>query len=261
MAAKRTSALAGVLVLHKTLDILDAIKRSPNGLGLTELAHSLSLPKTTVYRIARTLVSREYLEQTASGIYRVSRKMFVLPVREQLDQMLIRVAQPFILELAAMCNETVNLGLIDAAEIVVIHTAESSQAVRMSSKVGNRRFLHATALGKVMLAAMDRKDIDHLIGLKGMPQITENTITDFDKLMDELQRIRHFGYAIDNQENEIEGRCIASSIAAHGQIVAALSISGPEFRMSLRRTRSLAPELKKTCAAISDALSDSLGSR
>ena len=261
MAAKRTSALAGVLVLHKTLDILDAIKRAPNGLGLTELAHSLSLPKTTVYRIATTLVSREYLEQTVSGIYRVSRKMFVLPVREQLDQMLIRVAQPFILELAAMCNETVNLGLIDAAEIVVIHTAESSQAVRMSSKVGNRRFLHATALGKVMLAAMDRKDIDHLIGLKGMPRITENTITDFDQLMDELQRIRHFGYAIDNQENEIEGRCIASSITAQGQVVAALSISGPEFRMSLRRTRSLAPELKKTCAAISDALSDSLGAR
>jgi IclR family transcriptional regulator, KDG regulon repressor len=259
MATKRTSAPSGVLVLHKTLDILDTIKKSPNGVGLTDLAHSLSLPKATVYRIATTLVSREYLEQTASGTYRVSRKMFVLPISEQLDQMLIRVAQPFILELAAMCNETVNLGLIDAAEIVVIHTAESSQAVRMSSKVGNRRFLHATALGKVMLAAMDRKDIDHLIGLKGMPQITENTITNFDKLMDELQRIRRLGYAIDNQENEIEGRCIASPITAHGQVVAALSISGPEFRMSLKRARALAPELKKTCATISDGLSKDLG--
>ena len=110
-----------------------------------------------------------------------------------------------------------------------------------------------------MLAAMDRKDIDHLIGLKGMPQITENTITNFDKLMDELQRIHRLGYAIDNQENEIEGRCIAAPITAHGQVVAALSISGPEFRMSLKRARALAPELRKTCAAISDGLSEDLG--
>jgi IclR family transcriptional regulator, KDG regulon repressor len=254
--SERKSALTGVLVLHKALDILDAVKQSPNGIGLTELAQSLSLPKATVYRIASTLLTREYLEQTTSGTYQVSRKMFSLPIRKQLDQILVRIAHPFILELAAFCKETVNLGLIDAAEVVVISTAESSQAVRMSSKVGNRRFLHTTALGKVMLAAMQTREVEHLIGLKGLPKVTDKSITTMAELMRELQKIRSAGYAIDNQENEVQGRCIASPISIHGQVVAALSISGPEFRMSIKQARSLSPQLKQTCEEISTAVAN-----
>ncbi|MDP8982964.1 MAG: IclR family transcriptional regulator [Acidobacteriota bacterium] len=247
---------SGVRVLHKTLDILEVIKGAPAGLRLADLSRNVELPKATVYRILNTLEGRGYLERGEDGNYRVSRKLFDMQRSVPIEQLLHRVAQPLIVKLVASCKETVNLGILDAGEVVVINTAESPQAVRMSSKIGNRRHLHATALGKVMLAGMTDKEVLRLIRLKGMPRLTANTIVTRPALLAELQRIRRQQYALDNQENEIEGRCIGAPITGpDGRPVAALSISGPVFRMDVKRAHSLVPLLHETCAEISRALS------
>ena len=246
---------SGVLVLHKTLDILERIKTTEGGYKLADLARKVELPKATVYRILSTLEGRGYLDRSADGSYRLAKKLFDLQRTVPLEQTLHRVSQPVMERLAASCKETVNLGIVDAGEVVVINTVESPQAVRMSSKIGNRRHLHSTAIGKVMLAGMPDKEVQRLLRLKGLPKLTEETLTSKAAVLEEILRVRQQGWALDNQENEIEGRCVGAPIAGpQGQVIAALSISGPEFRMDLERARGLVPGLKAACAEISRAV-------
>ncbi len=250
-----TRQSSGVRVLHKMLDILETIKSAQSGLRLADLARALELPKATVYRILTTLEARGYLDRGADGSYRVARKLFDLQRPVPVEQVLNQAAPPFMERLAASCKETVNLGILDAGEVVVISTVESPQAVRMTSKVGNRRHLHATALGKVLLAGMPDKEIPRLIRLKGLPRLTPNTLVTRSALVAEIAQVRQQGYAIDNQENEMEGRCIGAPVRGpDGRVLAALSISGPVFRMDLARAQSLVAELQKVCAAISQGI-------
>ncbi len=247
----------GVLVLHKALDILENIKDTPAGVKLSDLARAVDIPKATVYRILATLESRGFLDRGEDGGYRMARKLYDLQQRHPIEQILNRVAPPKMEDLARLCRETVNLGILDGGEVVVINTVESPQTIRMSSKVGNRRCLHTTAIGKVLLAALPEKEMLRLIRLKGLPRLTPHTLINRTALLAELDRVRERGYAIDNQENELDGRCIGAPVSGpDGRVVAALSISGPVFRMDLNRARSLAPKLKQTCAAISAAARD-----
>jgi DNA-binding IclR family transcriptional regulator len=245
----------GVRVLHKTLDILEAIKHSQSGVGLADLSRSVELPKATVYRILSTLEGRGYLDRRENGSYRMARKLFELQRPGAVEQLLSQAAHPLMERLANECKETVNLGILDAGEVVVIDTVESPQAVRMSSKIGNRRHLHATALGKVLLAGLGEKELLRLIRLKGLARLTPRTLASKPALTAEIQKVRQQGHALDDQENESEGRCVGAPILGpDGKFLAALSISGPVFRMSLALAHSLVADLKKTCGAISAAI-------
>ncbi len=180
------------------------------------------------------------------------RKFFELQPAESEEQLLQRVAHPHMERLVASCRETVNLGILDAGEVVVINTIESPQAIRMSSKIGNRRYLHSTALGKVLLSGLSAKEVQRLIRIQGLPRLTPKTLATKRDLLAELEEVRRQGYAVDNEENEADGRCLGAPIVGEGgRIVAALSISAPVFRMDLGRLRSLAPELIDVCRAIS----------
>src|SRR5579863_2251389 len=232
-----TSTLAepgGVRVLHKTLDILETIKSRDSGFKLAELARKVGMPKATVYRILTTLEGRGYLDRAADGSYRMAKKLFNLQRTESAEQILNRVAQPIMERVVDATKETVNLGILDAGEVVVINTVESPQAVRMSSKIGNRRHLHSTALGKIFLAGLPEKEFLRLIRMKGLPRLTDYTLTTKSAVVEEIHRVRKQGWALDNQENEIEGRCIGAPISTpDGRLLAALSISGPVFRMDV----------------------------
>lgn len=245
----------GVRVLHKTLDILESIKTRDAGLKLAELARTVDLPKATVYRILTTLEGRGYLDRGTDGSYRMAKKMFELQRSESLEQVLSRAAQPVMQRLVDSTKETVNLGILDGGEVVVINTVESPQAVRMSSKIGNRRHLHSTALGKVFLSGLPEKEFLRLVRLKGIPKLTPTTITSLEELRAEIERVRKQGWAMDNQENGTDGRCIGAPITGEGgRVLAALSISGPVFRMDVERATSLAEDLMGACTQISAAV-------
>ena len=253
MSLKRPAA--GVQVLHKTIDILDALRSAPDGMSLAGLAAQSGMPKPTVYRILFTLESRGYLERAADASYRISRKLFEEPRDSTFEQRLVREARPALERLAALCRETVNLGVLDGGEVLVIETVESQQAVRMSSKIGNRRYPHSTALGKILLSDVPEREVLRLVRSKGMPRFTPATITREKDLIVELERIRTQGFALDNLENELDGRCIAAPVMnANRKIVAALSISGPLPRMTMSRTKSMLKDLTATCREIAGAV-------
>jgi DNA-binding IclR family transcriptional regulator len=245
----------GVRVLHKTLDILETIKAREAGYRLAELSRAVELPKATVYRILTTLEGRGYLDRDADGSYRMARKLFELQRSASLEQTLNRAALPVMERLVESCKETVNLGILDAGEIVVINTVESPLAVRMSSKIGNRRHLHSTALGKCFLAGLPEKELLRLVRLRGLPRLTPHTLTTKAELVAEIERVRTQGWAMDNLENELEGRCIGAPIlGAERRVIAALSISGPVFRMDFERACGLVEELQARCSEIAKEL-------
>ncbi len=250
----KATAPKQVLVLHKTLDILETIKQESAGMGLADIARSVAMPKPTVYRILATLEIRGYLDRRSNGSYRISEKLFSLQTDVSWAQRLLQVAPPVLQQLANACRETVNLGSLDGGEVVVIATVESPQSIRMASKVGNRRCVHTTALGKMLLSCLSDDAIRRIVQLKGLPRLTQNSITSQTAMLTEIHRIRRVKYAIDNQENEIEGRCVAMQIPGKGDMLAALSISGPVFRMDLKKVRSLLPKLKESCAQIEAAI-------
>lgn len=246
----RTAVSGGVRVLHKTIDVLDALRQQPEGVSLARVAADVGMPKPTVYRILATLESRGYIERGTGGSYRVSRKLFE-PPRGTSAERLLRVARPIMERLVDVCKETVNLGILDGGEVLVIETVESPLAVRMTSKIGNRRYPHSTALGKVLLADLDERTILRIVQARGMPRFTPATLVNEAALVVELEKVRVQGFALDNLENELDGRCVAAPVFdANRKVIAALSISGPLPRMTLARTRTFLKPLTEACRTI-----------
>lgn len=252
---KKTRTPAAIRVLDKALDVIEAIKNKDGGIGLSGLAREAKLPKATVYRIAATLESRGYLDRREDGAYRLATKLFDLRRDGSFEQALSRAAERPMQRLVDWCAETVSLGILDGGEVVVINTRESPRAVRLSSKVGNRRHLHATALGKILLAGLSDEEALRLVQMKGLPCFTVKTLVSQVALFKEIRLIRRQGYALDDEENEVGGRCVATPIVgSNDHWVAALSISGPAFRMELALARSFVPRLKEACKSVSEAI-------
>jgi DNA-binding IclR family transcriptional regulator len=253
MKSQKIKHPSGILVLHKALDLVEAIRDTPSGLSLADLARTLDLPKPTAYRILATLESRGYLDRNGLQ-YRMSRKITELQRGITEGPQLSEIAWPLMQKLVTSCKETVNLGILDAGEVVVISTIESLQSIRMTSKIGNRRCLHSTALGKVLLSGLQDREVRRLLRLKKLPRLTQRTITSQAALMIEIHRVREQGFALDNEENEADGRCIGAPICGpNNHVIAALSISAPVFRMDMNRVNDLAIELKEACCTISRA--------
>ena len=252
---KPSQGRGGVGVLHKTLDIIETLKMSQDGTGLADLSRSVDLPKATVYRILTTLEGRGYLDRGDDASYRLARKFFDLRRDSPIEEQVAEAAREPMQKLMEWSRETVNLGIIDAGEVVVISTAESPQAFRMVSKVGNRRCLHTTGLGKVMLAEMSEQEALRLLKLKGMPRLTPHSIVTKAAILEELAQIRSQGFAVDDRENELEGRCVAAPIRGPGgRAIAAMSVSGPVSRMESARLDMVRRRLLQACAQISRSI-------
>jgi DNA-binding IclR family transcriptional regulator len=237
------------------LDILEVLKREPLGATLALVSRVVGMPQPTVYRILNTLKVRGYVDRRPDGTYRVSRKLFSVSQQKSRDEVLLELAQPVMVNLSLKCKETVNLATLDGSEMVIIGTVEGPQSLRLISKIGNRRCIHSTAVGKAFAAYLDDAEVRRLLQARGMPRLTPQSITTQTAFLAELERVRRTKCAIDDEENEPGVRCIASVIEnPSGGPIAALSISGPAFRLVPQRLRSFRPSLKQSCSAISLAL-------
>jgi IclR family KDG regulon transcriptional repressor len=242
-------------VLCKSLDILDLLANCPRGSTVTQMSAALKYSKPTVFRIIKTLEGRGYVQRRDGSRYRLTARLSAAAGHEPLRERLLEAAPGVMQGLVDRHRETVNLGVLDAGEIVVVQAFESPQAIRMSSKVGSRRHFHSTALGKVLVAWQDPAAIERLASNKGLPRLNRRTITGIKELKEHLAKVRKAGIAEDNEENEPGGRCVAVPIwSADGEVVAALSVSGPVTRMSDRSIRAIARDLKLCGQQLSNML-------
>jgi len=245
------------LTVKKAMDILDCLAEEDQPLSASEIGHRLGISRSTVYRLLTTLAAGGYVTHDLEEAekYRLGFRILRL-ARGLLNGIeLRRQALPFLQALRDLSNETVHLVVMDGGQVTYIDKVECSQAVRMHSTIGARGSAHSTAVGKAMLAFMTEEAVERVIEEQGLPARTPNTITEREALLQELEQVRRRGCAIDNIENEEGIRCVGAPIFGHqGRPVAALSVSGPAFRMTLERIRELTDPVKSTALEVSRQL-------
>lgn len=213
--------------IERAIKILEQLAEAKEGLGVTELSRRLNLHKSTVHRLLSTLLTFGYVEQNPySEKYRLGMKLLYLggAILERMD--LRREAHEVLKELSEQVNETVHLVVPDGSSAIYIDKIDSSRTIRMYSQIGRRAPMHASAVGKAILAFLPEDLVSKVIE-KGLEKYTSNTITDPDELIKHLETVRTRGFAVDDEENEEGIRCIGAPIFDYsGKVVGALSISG-----------------------------------
>ena len=222
-------------VISKVFKVLEAIQGSPSGLTLKPICDVTGSHKSTAHRFLKHLERDGYLIRTETGAYLIGPKFSQLSARVNHRATLQAVARPILWEIWKSTRETVNLGALDQGTVLYIEVIESPHEFRLSSRVGTRRSLHATALGKALAAFLAEDQKERVLGAIQFQPLTPKTIMNLVQFRQELGLIRKQGYAVDDEETTLGARCVSAPIlGADREVIAALSVSGPVTRISPR---------------------------
>lgn len=239
--------------LQRAIDIIDLFDGQRREMGVTEIARALDMPKSTVAGLIFTLEQNRYLSQhPETRKYSLGYKL-VERAGVFLGQMdLRRVAEPILESLRDKANESVNLAIRDGNYVTYIAMMQGSNMLRMRSEIGKRERIHSTALGKALLADLPAEDISHFVqGYEFLP-ITPKSITRPREFIREIEVTKQRGFAIDDEENEIGGRCVAAAVRDYlGEAIAAVSLSVPIQRFPEERVEEYGGMVKKAADEIS----------
>jgi DNA-binding IclR family transcriptional regulator len=229
----------------RTLEVLEALARSPGRRGLGELARELGIPKSSLHGILRTMARRGWVETDPGG------SRFGLGVRAlQVGAAYVDADDSVGLlagvldDLAAEFGETVHLGRLDGGDVVYLAKRESSHPLRLFSAIGRRLPAHATALGKALLAERPGEEVDRRLP-RPLPALTRHTITDPAALHAELAGVRRDGYAVDREENTEGIVCYAVAVPLHSPALDAVSLSAPAYRVDAAAGAAMAAALRR----------------
>lgn len=228
-------------------------------MGVTEISKRLGLPKSTTHVIVNTLVHEGILEKDINtNHYQLGLKLFELGNRARSNLEIRKIATPYLKELNEFFDETVHLTILDNYEVLYIECFESTKRLRTYSVIGVRAPLHCTAVGKAIMAFLPEKEIEKVIEEKGLQRFTENTITEKEHLMKELDKVRKLGYAVDNMEHEEGVRCVGAPLRNHlGNVFASISVSGPSQRLESKKI----PDIAKRVMSVANEISRKMGFR
>ncbi|MFF2653273.1 IclR family transcriptional regulator [Streptomyces sp. NPDC058045] len=250
----KPAATGGVQSLERAFDLLERMADAGGEVGLSELSAASGLPLPTIHRLMRTLVACGYVRQQPNRRYSLGPRLIRLG--ESASRLLGTWARPYLARLVEETGETANMAMLDGDEIVYVAQVPSKHAMRMFTEVGRRVLPHATGVGKALLAHTPAEEVRALLARTGMPATTEKTITTPDGFLDALEEVRHLGYAMDDNEQEIGVRCIAVTVP-DSPTPAAVSISGPAGRVTETATEKIVPVLQSIAAELSEALASS----
>ncbi|MCP4432069.1 MAG: helix-turn-helix domain-containing protein [Gammaproteobacteria bacterium] len=242
--------------LTRALTLLERLAESPAGMNLTDLSQQLGMPPATVHRLLSTFEELNFVEQDAeAGLWFVGLKAFTVGQAFLNRRDFVASARPFMKSLVDLCGETVNLGIIDDGEVVFISQVESQEMMRMIVNLGSRSPIHASGVGKAMLASLDEQEVAQLLQRRGLARFTDHTIDNPADLRSALEMIRHQGYALDDEEHAIGLRCVAANIYdENGLALAAISLSGPKARITDTRLLELGTAVRQTASEITESL-------
>jgi len=224
--------------------------------SFADIVRDLGLPNSSAFELLATAVRRHFVnfdEETRK--YRLGMRLWEVAQACALESPLPTLAQPLMDQLVARTSETVQLAQLDGLDNVYLAISESPHAMKLVSSLGSRLPAHATGLGKTLLAGLDDVEIRRRLEGVELVQMTENTITDADVLIRELQRIRQNGYGEDREEYVVGCRCIAIPIrGGQGETIAAMSVSVPTPRFTARLERTIHEELAQTVHHLEELL-------
>lgn len=216
------------VAVERALAMLEAVAQEPEGLSNAEISRKLQIPKSSASYILRTLEKQAYLNRDAdTGRYRVGLKILSLS-RGALSGIDVReVALPIMRNLTHKTSLTCHLAILDGPDAVYIEKVEPEGFIRMDTWVGRRMRVHATSVGKALVAHIAQEKLEKIVADRGMEKRTPKTITTMPRLLKELEKVRAQGYAVDDEENNMGARCVGAPVFRQsGSIEAAVGLSG-----------------------------------
>jgi DNA-binding IclR family transcriptional regulator len=241
-----------VQALDRAFAVLDLLGESDVPLGLAQVASSLALHKSTAHRFLMVLERHHMVERTVNGKFRLGLRLFDFGNRaiEQYD--LRDRAQPHLRKLVMETEETAHLCILEQAHIIYLDKIEPARSVRMITRVGASNPVHCTSVGKAILAFLPEERIADVIRRTKFERFTHRTIGTPEALRTEIEKTKRRGYAVDDEELEEGLRCIAVPVLdAQRFPVAAVSISGPSFRVTAQKLPAIANHLLQCVRGIS----------
>lgn len=242
--------------LLRGLHLLEILGQSDEWMRVTDLAERADLDKATTTRLLHTLVIAGYVRQDPDEkTYHLTANVLRLSqgFRAQLD--LKAVAEKQLAALRDEVNESVHLGVREDSHVVYIDKLDSTRSIRLVSAIGQRMPLHTTALGKAILSVTPEEQRQQLLKTMDLVPRTPQSITSVEALRAQLEVTAACGFAVDDRENEDNVTCVAAPIfGPRGQVVGAVSVSGPTFRMEGRLD-----EIAERCCRTAREITEELG--
>ncbi|MCP4538799.1 MAG: IclR family transcriptional regulator [Chloroflexi bacterium] len=251
------SASSSVKTVDRLVQVLDCFSPTQPTWSLAELSLYLELPKSTLHRFLTGLQIHGILRRDPNDKrWRLGYRLVAWGEMASESTDLRHVARPIMRDLVDTTGETVVLTIHQNQKVVCIEKVETSHSVRLTLEVGIRRPLHAGASSKILMAYLPQDQVRTIIRDQGLPAVCTNTITDPDKLMAELARIRERGYSESLEETDVGAWGVATPIHdRNGNVLAAIGIVGP----SLRFTKELAQQYVTLCRSAAQQISTLLG--
>lgn len=245
-----------IKVLLNMSRVLDCFIQGNKPLQLADLEKKLDIYPSAIHRILDTLRYLDYIEHIPySDKYQLGIKCLELGMSKLSQIEIIKEASPYLDELSKEFKENVYLGVLFDGFVIYQAKKEALRRVQIVTHVGTRAYAHCTALGKALIAFLDKDEREKIYKKIGFPKLTKNTITDKELFEKEVKKVRQQGFAIDDEENEYDIRCIAAPIRDYsGTVISAISISGPSYRFDIERRSQLKNEILKYSQIISKKL-------
>ncbi len=241
------------VAVERALAILEAVAQEAEGLSNAEISRKLEIPKSSASYILRTLETQGYLTRNPeTGKYRVGLKVLSLS-RGALSGIDVReVALPIMRHLMGKTNLTCHLAILDGPDAVYIEKVEPQGFIKMDTWVGRRMRVHATSVGKSLVAHIPQERLEKILAERGMEKRTPKTITTLPRLLKDLEKVRAQGYAVDDEENNMGARCVGAPVFNQdGTIEAALGLSGTTNQVNPHTMPRILEHLKDAARHVS----------
>jgi IclR family transcriptional regulator, KDG regulon repressor len=250
-------ARGGVQSIGRGFAIMEEIARNRNGIGLAELSKRVGLHNSTTFHLVKTLVTLGYVRQLKDNKrYRIGRPLFALAASALDEIEMMSLATPVLEDLAIETCESAHFSVPMGDAVVVLARTSGPGAFQLTDRVGVVRPAHCTALGKIMLAALQADQFERFLQRAELKPRTPKSITSAELLRREIAEVRRTGLAIDDGEFDAELRCAAVPVRDFsGQVIGAIGISGPVWRLSIEALQKRA----RLVRAAADRLSGEFG--
>jgi len=244
-----------VQALDRALHLLNNLARTDQA-TLTELTMQTGTAPSTAHRLLMTMQRRGIVAfDEATQNWMIGVEAFRIGSSFVRRTRVVEAGRIVMRELMETTGETANMAIADDGDVVFISQVESHEVIRAFFSSGTRGPMHASGIGKTLLAELSKEDVERILQKKGLASFTPNTITSSDALFADLEQSRIRGWSIDDEERNVGMRCLAAPIFNEfGEAAAGISISGPTVRMSNEKLGELGPVVKRAAEKVTSAI-------
>lgn len=249
---KKTGKEDHVRVATRIFSILETLAYAQKPMSLSMIVQKSELSKTTVYRLLQTMLEMGYVSKNLDGNYTIGSKFIELASYHINSLELQTEANPFLSVLYSQLNLSVHLGVLDGFKLVYVTKLDLFPTTRNFAKIGYETPAYCSSIGKILLAMLSGKDLEAFLDQCNFEKFTQNTITSATQLKKHLRQVRNQAWAMDNEESQLDHRCVAVPIYDYrGIAIASVGVSGNMEQLSDDKLPAIIREVTKTADQIS----------